>query len=91
MEARIARLESDVGHLREDVTEIKMDLRALRDKLDDVGGQLNEKIDGVAGQLNGKIENVKDSIASVKIWALTLYITFAAVMLGTLARGFGWI
>ena len=90
MEARIARLESDVAHLREDVTDVKVDLRALRDKLDDVGRQLNEKIDSVAGQLNGRVENVKDSIASAKIWALTLYIAFAAVMLGTLARGFGW-
>jgi hypothetical protein len=34
---------------------------------------------------------VKDSIASAKIWALTLYIALATVMLGTLARGFGWI
>ena len=80
MEARIARLESDVGHLRGDVGEIKVDVRALRDKLDDMGTQLN-----------AKIENVKDSIATAKIWALTLYIALAAVNLGTLARGFGWI
>ena len=33
MEARIARLESDVGHLRTDVADIKVDLRALRDKV----------------------------------------------------------
>ena len=80
MEARIARLESDVGHLRGDVADIKIDVRALRDKVDDVGTQLS-----------AKIETVKDSIVATKIWALTLYIAFAAVMLGTLARGFGWI
>lgn len=80
MEARIARLESDTAHLRSDVADIKLDLRALRDKLDGVGSQLSAKIDGV-----------KDSIATAKIWALTLYIALAAVMLCTLARGFGWL
>jgi hypothetical protein len=69
MEARIARLESDVGHLRGDVAEIKVDLRSL----------------------TAKVESVKDSIAAAKIWALMLYVAFAAVMLSTLARGFGWI
>jgi len=91
MEARIARLESDVGHLRGDVGEIKVDLRALRDRVDHMGTQLNAKIDSTATQLNAKIESVKDSIASARIWALTLYIALATVMLGTLARGFGWI
>jgi hypothetical protein len=69
MEARIARLESDVGHVRSDIAEMKLDLRGLREK----------------------IEDLKDSVASGKIWALTLYIALAAVNLGTLARGFGWI
>jgi hypothetical protein len=34
---------------------------------------------------------VKDAIASAKVWALTLYAALAAAMLGTLARGFGWV
>jgi hypothetical protein len=53
--------------------------------------QLNTKIDGVGNQLNNKIETVKDAIASAKVWALTLYAALAAAMLGTLARGFGWV
>ena len=69
MEARIARLESDVSHIRSDVADIKIDVRTL----------------------TAKIEAVKDSVASAKTWALMLYIGFAAVLLGTLARGFGWI
>ena len=80
MEARIARLESDVGHLRGDVADIKTDIRALRSRVDDIGTQL-----GV------KIETLKDSIVAAKIWALMLYIALATVLLGTLARGFGWI
>jgi hypothetical protein len=34
---------------------------------------------------------VKDDIASAKVWALVLYLAFAAGMLGAMARGFGWI
>jgi outer membrane murein-binding lipoprotein Lpp len=48
MEARIARIESDVAHLNSDVGEIKLDLRALRDKVDTIDARLTDKIDGLA-------------------------------------------
>ena len=41
--------------------------------------------------IDGKFERVFDSIASAKIWALTLYIALAVAMFGTMARGFGWL
>lgn len=34
MEARIARLESDMAHVCSDVAEIKTDVRSLREKID---------------------------------------------------------
>jgi hypothetical protein len=34
---------------------------------------------------------LKDSIASAKIWMLVFCFTLAAGLLGTMARGFGWI
>jgi hypothetical protein len=80
MEARIARLESDVAHLRTDVADIKVDVRSLRDRMDTLGTQLNTKIDGL-----------KDSLATTTVWALLLFIALAGAMLGTMARGFGWI
>lgn len=80
MEARIARLESDVGHLRSDVAEIKVDMRALRDKMDSIGNQLSTKID-----------DVRDSLARATTRAVMLYVALAAVMMGTMARGFGWL
>ena len=91
MEARIARLESDVAHLRSDVTEIKTDVRALRDRMDAGNAKLSERIDALASQLNARFDGLKDSFAAMKIWALLLYIALAAVNLGTLARGLGWI
>lgn len=91
MEARIARLESDIGHLRSDVTEVKVDLRSLRD-------QLNSRIDRLAEQTNNrfdgaiaKIDDLGDSVASARTWTLTVLVTYAALVFGTMARGFGWI
>lgn len=76
MEARIARLESDVIHIRSDMAEVKGDLRSLRDKMD---------------SMRDKIDLVRDSINNAKVWALALYVTLAGAMFGTMARGFGWV
>ena len=89
-------------HLLSDVTDIKADIRSLRDRMDagharlservdTAFGELNKKIDGAASQLNTKFDGLRDSFASTKVWALFLYIALAAVNLGTLARGLGWI
>jgi hypothetical protein len=80
MEARIARLESDVTHVLTNVSDIKADVRGLRDR-----------IDTVASQLNTKFDDLRDSFAAAKIWALFLYIALAGINLGALARGLGWI
>ena len=91
MEARIARVESDVTHLLSDVSYIKADVRGLRDRIDAVANQLNGKIDNVASQLNAKFDGLRDSFAAAKIWALFLYIALAGIKLDTLAHGLGWI
>lgn len=38
-----------------------------------------------------KVDNVKDAIASAKVWALILYIGLAGVLLLAMARGFEWL
>jgi outer membrane murein-binding lipoprotein Lpp len=91
MEARIARLESDVAHMRADLADIKSDGRALRDRLEQWSASLNAKIDRVSEQLNAKVDKLKDEIHSLKTWALLLYFALAAGMYATLARAFGWI
>jgi hypothetical protein len=91
MEARIARLESDIGHLRSDVTEVKVDLRSLRDQLssriDRLAEQTNNRFDGVIA----KVDDVGDSVTSTRVWTLTVLVTFAALVFGAMAHGFGWI
>jgi len=91
MEARIARLESDVAHLRTDVGDIKIDLRGLRDTVDLVDAKLSEKIEKLAENLAATKASLESSIASAKIWLLLLLTGYGTAMLGAMARGFGWI
>jgi outer membrane murein-binding lipoprotein Lpp len=91
MEARIARIESDIAHLNSDVGEIKLDLRTLRDKVDELGTGLNGKIDALDTRLSGKIDQLRNEISSAKVWALMLYMSLAALNFGALARAFGWL
>jgi hypothetical protein len=54
---------------------------------------MDEKFEGVNAALAAMKESiaaVKIDIAATKVWALLLYFAFAAAMLGTMARGFGW-
>jgi hypothetical protein len=47
------------------------------------------KLDGRA--VIAKLDDIKDSIASAKIWALLLYIGLAGGMLFVMAKGFQWL
>ena len=87
MEARIARIESDVAHLRTDVGDIKIDLRGLRDKVDVMGAKLSENTE----KLIETKAFLESSIAAAKIWVLLILIGYGTAILGAMARGFGWI
>lgn len=84
MEARLARLESDVTYLRTDVADIKLDVRSLRDKIDSLGARLDQKIDA-------KFDGLRGELTSMRAWAFGLYVALAAGVFTTMARGFGWI
>lgn len=64
MEARIARLESDVGHMRSDLAEVKADVRILRDKMDVTGIRLSERIDNLGARLDDKIDKSNSSLGA---------------------------
>ncbi len=55
MEARVARLESDVEHIKTTTGEIRLDIRELRKKIDDhfliLGGMIVAVALGLAGLL----------------------------------------
>lgn len=102
VEARIATLESDVRHIRSDVSDIKVDLRRLDDKFEsmrtefsgqiqDVRTDLSGQITQVRSELSGKFDDLARSLASAKVWAVLLYVSLAATLLGVMAHGFGWV
>jgi hypothetical protein len=42
-------------------------------------------------RLDARIDALAESLASAKVWALVLYVALAGGLLGTRARGFGWL
>jgi hypothetical protein len=82
MEARIARLESDVEYLRTDVAEMKADLRRLRDKVD----ELKESIR--APSATPPALHRRDPFA---LPLLLIYLLVLGILLAALSHGFGWI
>lgn len=105
VEERVGILEANIEHIRSDISEMKVDIRRLNDKVDGVEQRLTAKIDAVYQERSGKIESVKDCVASL---ALTVEKGFAelkvaraldriwwllqsAALLGIMARAFKWI
>jgi hypothetical protein len=66
LEERVARLEANVEH-QKDVSDMKIDIRRLGDKLDSIDQKLSAKIDSVDQKLSPKIESVKDSVTTLAI------------------------
>jgi len=63
MEERVAKLEANVEHIRSDVSDIKVDVRRLNDKIDGVNKDLSGKIDAVNKDLSGKIDAVNKDLS----------------------------
>jgi len=66
LEDRVARLEVNVEHIQKDVSEIKVDIRRLNDKVDVVDQKLTAKIDAIDTKLTAKIDAV-DAKLTAKI------------------------
>jgi hypothetical protein len=84
---RIARLEANVEHIQSDVTDLKVELRRTNDRLDKMGTDFNAKIDVVSKDLTG----VRLSLASLKVWAISMYTAQAAALLFVVAKGLKWL
>jgi predicted RNase H-like nuclease (RuvC/YqgF family) len=67
LEERVARLETNVEHIQKDVSEMKIDIRRLGDKIDGVDQKLSAKIDGVDQKLSVRIDSVKDLVTALAI------------------------
>ena len=98
IQTRLTRVESDVKHIIEIVTDVKVELRRTNDKIDSVNKTLTDKIESVNKTLTEKIDGLKDKfddlkgeMASMKVWAIGLYVALAASLLFVMAKGFHWL
>ena len=64
VEERVAVLEANVEHIRSDISDIKVDIRRLNDKIDDVDHKLSDKIDAVDHKLSDKIDAVDQKLTN---------------------------
>ncbi len=64
LEECVARLEANVEHIQKDVSDMKIDIRRLGDKIDSVDQKLSAKIDSVDQKLAAKIDSVDQKLAA---------------------------
>jgi DNA anti-recombination protein RmuC len=74
VEERIARLEAHVEHIQADVSDTKVDIRRLNDKVDGLDQKLCAKIEDVKQMLTTRIDDVNQTLTA-KIEALDQKLT----------------
>ena len=83
----LAELPAHVHHIQSDVTDLKADLRALRKET----GDRFDKVDQKFYEVKKEIGEVKDILASAKIWEFGLYCALAGSLFYVLARALKWL
>jgi septal ring factor EnvC (AmiA/AmiB activator) len=91
---QVAELRSDVRHLQSGVTEIKSRFDKVDKQFDkveqrfkDIETKTEERFKGVDKALN----EIRDMIASAKLWAYGLYLGGVFTLLYVIARGAKWL
>ena len=94
----LGELRADVRHIQADVTDIKADLRVTNQRIDALDQKFDQKIDSLRKEtaerftkVDQTFSEIKESLASAKIWALGLYFGLAGSLFYALARGFHWL
>jgi chromosome segregation ATPase len=102
---QVAELRADVHHIQADVTDIKAEQRVTNQRIESLRTETAatfesvrkdtadrfDRVDQRFESVRKEIGEVKDSLASAKIWALGLYFALAGSLLYVLAKGFRWL
>ncbi len=83
MEERMAKLEANVEHIRSGMGDMKLDIRRLSEKTDDI----KESVGALALHVEKSFSELKVSRAMDRVWFLLM----SAALLGIMARAFEWI
>jgi len=87
---QVAELRSDVRHIQSDVTDIKADQRVTHQRIESLRERF-DRVDEKFDSVKKEIGEIKDILASAKVWALGLYFTLAGSLLYVLARALKWL
>jgi hypothetical protein len=85
LRADVRHVQSDVIDIKAEIREVKAEIRVTNQKID----KTNERINETDRTINGRLDEIKDSLASAKIWAVGLPVH--ALLLYVLARAFKWL
>jgi chromosome segregation ATPase len=106
VEERVARLESNVEHITSDISDMKLDVRRLNDKVESIDQKMTTRIDGVEQRLSAKIDGADakrtagiDTLSgkldalkdSLASLALTCERSFAALRIGRALDRVWWL
>jgi chromosome segregation ATPase len=106
LRADVRHVQSDTteikAELRATTTEIKAELHSttteiraeLHSTTTEIGAELHSTSTEIKTELratNQRIDDLKDSLASAKIWAFGLYVALSGSMFYVMARGFKWL
>jgi septal ring factor EnvC (AmiA/AmiB activator) len=104
-QVQIARLASDVKHIEAVVSDTRIDVRRIDERLKSIDERvhqldsrvyqveqrLTEKIASLRAEMNEKFVALQSELHSAKVWALGLYIAQGGGLLLVMAKGFKWI
>ena len=105
VQERVARLEANVDHIRSDVSDMKLDIRRLNDKIDGIDAKLTSKIDGIDAKLTGKYDSLNEALAALALRVekgfselkvgraldRVWWLLMSGALLGIMGRAFKWI
>jgi hypothetical protein len=70
---------------------LKGEIGAARIKLEGEVGSVRGEVASVRSELKEESKQIRDKISSAMLWAILLYVTLSAGLLGVMARGFHWL
>ncbi len=95
IQSDISEIKTDIRGLRDRVDEANV---RLPERIDALRASLEARLDRSEHSsgtrfdaIDRRLDLLSESIATTRIWMMTLFLSFSGVMLATMARGFGWI
>ena len=78
-----AQVDMEEGEIQTRLTRLESDLKHIQTDVSDIKVEVR--------RTNDKIDGLKDEMASMKVWAIGLYVALAASLLFVMAKGFKWL